>query len=168
MTGSPRLSAVSLQTLLEMAPFGCWGLPVALLTLLCCPGSGEKAFEVSMWPEQVTVKHGESLTVNCSTSCLQPQAGGLETVLSKRLLAEAAQWKQFLVYNVSKDTALLCYFSCFGEQKSKTANVSVFCESSRSHPLPGKGLCLLNGCKAILLLLIGTSLMAAHLPGLLG
>lgn len=36
--GNPWFFPASLWTLLEMAPFGCWGLPVALLTLLCCPG----------------------------------------------------------------------------------------------------------------------------------
>ncbi|XP_032947013.1 intercellular adhesion molecule 2 isoform X2 [Rhinolophus ferrumequinum] len=126
MPGNPRLFPASLWTLLEMAPYGCWGLPVALLTLLCCPGSGEKTFKVYMCPEEVVVKRGESQKINCSTSCPQPEAGGLETTLSKELLHEQAQWKLFLVSNVSHNTLMHCYFTCGGKQMSKTANVSVF------------------------------------------
>lgn len=102
------------------------------------------------------VKYGESQKINCSTSCPQPEAGGLETTLSKELLHEEAQWKQFLVSNVSQDTVMHCYFTCCGEQMTKTANVSVFCECSRAPP-PEQSLCLLNGCKAILLLPLGAS-----------
>ncbi|XP_019493337.1 PREDICTED: intercellular adhesion molecule 2 isoform X1 [Hipposideros armiger] len=126
MTGSPLLFPASLRMLLEMAPFGCWGLPAALLTLLCCLGSSETAFEVYVWPERVAVKYGESLKINCSTNCLQPGTGGLETPLSKELLDEQAQWKQFLVHNVTKDTVMCCYFTCFEKQASKVANVNVF------------------------------------------
>lgn len=36
--GSSPLFPASLRTLLEMAPLGSWGLPAALLALLCCPG----------------------------------------------------------------------------------------------------------------------------------
>lgn len=36
--GGPRLFPVSPWTPLKMSPFGCWGLPAALLALFCCPG----------------------------------------------------------------------------------------------------------------------------------
>lgn len=36
--GSPQLFTVSLWMPLKMSPFGCWGLPAALLALFCCPG----------------------------------------------------------------------------------------------------------------------------------
>lgn len=36
--GGPPLFPVSLWMPLEMSPFGCWGLPTALLALFCCPG----------------------------------------------------------------------------------------------------------------------------------
>lgn len=113
------------------------------------------------------MKYGESQKINCSTSCPQPEAGGLETTLSKELLHEEAQWKQFLVSNVSQNTVMHCYFTCCGEQMTKTANVSVFCECSRAPP-PGQSLCLLNGCKAILLLPLGASVMAPTSLGFWG
>ncbi|XP_038402803.1 intercellular adhesion molecule 2 isoform X6 [Canis lupus familiaris] len=123
--GGPRLFPVSPWTPLKMSPFGCWGLPAALLALFCCPGSGE-VFEVHTYPEQLAVKPGESQFINCSTSCSRPEAGGLETILAKTLLKSGAQWKEYLVSNISQDTIIYCYFTCFGEQRLTSLNVSVF------------------------------------------
>lgn len=81
-----------------------------------------------MYPEQLVVEPGGSQVVNCSTSCANPNTGGLETTLSKTLIQSKPQWKQFLVSNISQDTVVHCYFSCFGSQKLKSLNVSVFCE----------------------------------------
>lgn len=97
-----------------------------LLALLCCPGSGEEAFEVHMWPEKLALEPGGSLEINCSTSCAQPEAGGLETTLSKELRAQEPQWKLYSVSNASEDTVVFCYFTCAGQQQSTSANVSVF------------------------------------------
>ncbi|XP_023585121.1 intercellular adhesion molecule 2 isoform X4 [Trichechus manatus latirostris] len=110
----------------KMSSFSCWVLPAALLTLLCCPGSAEKAFEVYIWPEQVVVESSRSLEVNCSTNCAQPESGGLETSLTKTLLASQARWCQFLISDISQDTVLLCHFTCLGEQQSKNATISVY------------------------------------------
>ncbi|XP_075418190.1 intercellular adhesion molecule 2 [Tenrec ecaudatus] len=103
-----------------------WGLPMALLALLCCPGCSEDAFQVNMWPEQLVVKPNGSLEINCSTNCLQPDKGGLETPLTKTLLARQPQWQLYLISNISADTELYCYFTCAGKQLSKGANVSVY------------------------------------------
>ncbi|XP_058417352.1 intercellular adhesion molecule 2 [Diceros bicornis minor] len=108
-----------------MFPFGCWGLPVALLALLCCPGSGE-VFEVLMSSERLVVEPGMSWKINCSTNCTQPEKGGLETTLNKTLLVSQTQWKQYLVSSASQDTDVYCYFLCSGEQKLKSLNISVF------------------------------------------
>ncbi|XP_043440921.1 intercellular adhesion molecule 2 isoform X1 [Prionailurus bengalensis] len=123
--GSPQLFTVSLWMPLKMSPFGCWGLPAALLALFCCPGSGE-TFEVHMYPEQLVVEPGGSTLINCSTSCALPDTSGLETTLTKSLVASGTQWKQYLVSNVSQDTIIYCYFTCFRKQKLKSLNVSVF------------------------------------------
>uniref|UniRef100_G1L825 Intercellular adhesion molecule 2 n=1 Tax=Ailuropoda melanoleuca TaxID=9646 RepID=G1L825_AILME len=123
--GGPPLFPVSLWMPLEMSPFGCWGLPTALLALFCCPGSGE-GFEVRMYPEQLLVEPGGSKFINCSTSCAQPEAGGLETALTKSLLQSGPQWNQYVVSNISQDTVIYCYFTCSGRQKLKSLNVSVF------------------------------------------
>ncbi|XP_012602954.1 intercellular adhesion molecule 2 isoform X2 [Microcebus murinus] len=109
-----------------MAPFGCWGLPTALLALLCCPGSGEKAFEVHMWPETLVVEPEESREVNCSTSCDQPDKGGLETSLNKTLLAHGPRWKYYSISNISRDVVLYCYFSCSGKPRHKFLNITVY------------------------------------------
>ncbi|XP_038531931.1 intercellular adhesion molecule 2 isoform X1 [Canis lupus baileyi] len=89
------------------------------------PGSGE-VFEVHTYPEQLAVKPGESQFINCSTSCSRPEAGGLETILAKTLMTSGAQWKEYMVSNISQDTIIYCYFTCFGEQRLTSLNVSVF------------------------------------------
>ncbi|XP_006886470.1 PREDICTED: intercellular adhesion molecule 2 [Elephantulus edwardii] len=109
-----------------MSFFGCWCLTVSLLALLCCPGSLVKAFEVNMWPEQLLVEPRGSLEINCSTSCPQPDTGGLETTLKKTLLDQQPQWKRYLVSNISQETVLHCHFTCAGAQKSKDVGVTVF------------------------------------------
>ncbi|XP_037665681.1 intercellular adhesion molecule 2 [Choloepus didactylus] len=109
-----------------MPPFSCWGLPMALLALLCCPGSGENTFEVYVWPEQLVVEFRGSWKVNCSTSCPQPEHGGLETALTKTLLDKQPQWSQYLLSNISQDADLLCFFVCFGKQLSKKLSISVY------------------------------------------
>ncbi|XP_032312973.1 intercellular adhesion molecule 2-like isoform X3 [Camelus ferus] len=75
MTGSPRLFPESLWTPLKMSPFCCWGLCVAFLALLCCPGSGEEAFEVHVSPEQPMVKHGgsQNSSMRCFFWCSRKQ-----------------------------------------------------------------------------------------------
>ncbi|ELW67495.1 intercellular adhesion molecule 2 isoform X2 [Tupaia chinensis] len=103
----------------------CRGLPVALLALFCCPGSG-KEFEVYIWPENLVVEPSESWEVNCSTTCLQPQKGGLEGPVNKTLLDKQPQWNLFLLSNISQDTYILCYFTCSGKQEHKRLNISVY------------------------------------------
>ncbi|XP_048654111.1 intercellular adhesion molecule 2 isoform X2 [Marmota marmota marmota] len=90
------------------------------------PESGEAAFEVHIWPERLVVENGGSRTVNCSTSCANPDTGGLETTLEKTLLEDQPRWKSFWISNVSWDTVLFCYFTCAGEQQSKSLNVSMY------------------------------------------
>lgn len=110
----------------EMSPFCGWRLSAVLLALLVCLGSGGTAFEVYSWPEQLVVEHGGSYEINCSTSCPHPDLGGVETVLSKILLDEQPQWKQFRFFDASNDTEVRCHFTCSGEQQSTVARVSVF------------------------------------------
>ncbi|XP_045692734.1 intercellular adhesion molecule 2 isoform X2 [Phyllostomus hastatus] len=108
-----------------MSPSGCWGLSVALLALLFCPGSAEE-FEVRIYPEQLVVEHGGSKVINCSTTCPKPNTGGMETNLNKTLLARETQWIQYEVFGVSQNTVLQCYFTCSQKQVSAHGNISVF------------------------------------------
>ncbi|XP_057630814.1 intercellular adhesion molecule 2 [Chionomys nivalis] len=111
-----------------MSSFACRSLRITLLALLCCSGSGEKAFEVHVSSERQIVEATGALKVNCSTSCENPQVGGLETTLSKKVLEEHPQgkWKQFLVLNISQDTSLLCHFTCEEKQHSEHLNIRVY------------------------------------------
>ncbi|XP_005350467.1 intercellular adhesion molecule 2 [Microtus ochrogaster] len=111
-----------------MSSFACRSLRITLLALLCCSGSGEKAFEVHVSSEKQIVEATGSLKVNCSTSCENPQVGGLETTLSKEVLEEhpRGKWKQFLVLNISQDMSLLCHFTCEEKQHSEHLNVRVY------------------------------------------
>lgn len=112
---------------------------------------------MSIWPAQVAVGPGESWLINCSTSCAQPETGGLETLLSKNLLAKGMGWMQFEVANASSDTIIYCYFICSGEQRSQSLNVTVFREwqfqALPSHTEP-RGcwvpvcVCMLGGTKS--------------------
>ncbi|PNJ50769.1 ICAM2 isoform 11, partial [Pongo abelii] len=109
-----------------MSSFGYRTLTVALLALLCCPGSDEKVFEVHVRPKKLVVEPKGSLEVNCSTTCNQPEVGGLETSLDKILLDQRAHWKHYLVSNISHDAVLQCHFTCSGKQESMNSNVSVY------------------------------------------
>ncbi|XP_042112104.1 intercellular adhesion molecule 2-like isoform X1 [Ovis aries] len=122
-TGSPQLFPVSLQTLPEMSPFGGCGTLAAFLALLCCRGSGVKAF---VEPELLMVESGESQLFNCTASCTDPEKLVLETELNNILLESQAQWKLFQVDNISKDVELLCSFTCGGRQETKVFNITVF------------------------------------------
>lgn len=87
-----------------------------------------------MQSEVLTVESGMTWKVNCSTNCTEPEMGGLETSLTKNLMDEQAQWKQFLVSNVSQDIDLHCYFICSGEQQLKTLNIGTSCECCNAGP----------------------------------
>ncbi|KAG8505153.1 Intercellular adhesion molecule 2 [Galemys pyrenaicus] len=89
-------------------------------------GSGKDAFEVRVWPEQLALELGGDLNINCSTSCVQPETGGLETTLTKTVQASQPQWIQYLLSNVSEDSVIHCYFTCSGKQLFKSASISVF------------------------------------------
>ncbi|XP_052614827.1 intercellular adhesion molecule 2 [Peromyscus californicus insignis] len=111
-----------------MFSFACRSLSITLLALLCCSGSGKKAFEVYIQSEKHVVEATESWKVNCSTSCENPEKGGLETSMSKMMLEEHPQgkWKQFLVSNISNDTNILCHFTCEKQQYSTDLNITVY------------------------------------------
>ncbi|XP_032312972.1 intercellular adhesion molecule 2-like isoform X2 [Camelus ferus] len=89
-------------------------------------GSGEEAFEVHVSPEQPMVKHGGSQVINCSTNCTKPENGGLETSLDKIVLQDSPQWKLFMIFNVSQNSSMRCFFWCSRKQGSKSLNVGLY------------------------------------------
>ncbi|XP_063562262.1 intercellular adhesion molecule 5 isoform X2 [Gorilla gorilla gorilla] len=102
--------------------FGIW----ALLALILCPGVPEELFEVSIWPSQALVEFGQSLVVNCSTTCPDPGPSGIETFLKKTQVDKGPQWKEFLLEDVTENSILQCFFSCAGIQKDTSLGITVY------------------------------------------
>ncbi|XP_035156311.1 intercellular adhesion molecule 5 isoform X2 [Callithrix jacchus] len=102
--------------------FGVW----ALLALILCPGASEEFFEVSVWPNQALVEFGQSLVVNCSTTCPDPGPSGIETFLKKTRVGKGPQWKEFLLEDVTENSILQCFFSCAGIQKDTSLGITVY------------------------------------------
>nr|XP_031324754.1 intercellular adhesion molecule 2 [Camelus dromedarius] len=72
------------------------------------------------------VKSGGSGVINCSTNCTHPSKGGLETSLDTIVLQDYPQWKLFMIFNVSQNSSMRCYFWCSGKLGSKRLNIGVF------------------------------------------
>ncbi|KAM4824541.1 intercellular adhesion molecule 5 [Urocitellus parryii] len=107
---------------MEMLLFGIW----TLLTLIPCPGAIEELFEVSVWPNQALVEFGQSLVINCSTTCPNPGPSGIETFLKKIQVGKGLQWKEFLLEDVTENSVLQCFFSCAGIQKDTSLDIIVY------------------------------------------
>ncbi|XP_010615047.1 intercellular adhesion molecule 5 isoform X2 [Fukomys damarensis] len=107
---------------MTVLPFGVW----ALLALIPCPGATEELFEVSVWPNQALVRFGQSLVVNCSTTCPDPGPSGIDTFLKKTQVDEGRQWKLFLLEGVTENSVLRCFFSCAGIQKDASLDITVY------------------------------------------
>ncbi|XP_008844834.1 intercellular adhesion molecule 5 [Nannospalax galili] len=107
---------------MKMLLFGIW----TLLALIPCPGTTEELFEVSVWPNQALVEFGQSLTVNCSTTCPDPGPSGIETFLKKTQVDKGPQWKKFLLENVTENSVLQCFCSCAGIQKDTRLNITMY------------------------------------------
>ncbi|XP_037349954.1 intercellular adhesion molecule 5 [Talpa occidentalis] len=107
---------------MEMLLLGVW----ALLAFIPCPGATEELFEVSVWPDQALVKSGQSLMVNCSTTCPAPGPSGIETFLKKSQVGRGPQWKAFLLEDVTENAVLQCFFSCAGIQKDTSLGITVY------------------------------------------
>ncbi|XP_011229739.1 intercellular adhesion molecule 5 [Ailuropoda melanoleuca] len=107
---------------MEMLLFHVW----ALLALIPFPGATEEIFEVSVWPDQALVKLGQSLMVNCSTTCPDPGPSGIETFLKKTQVDRGTQWKEFLLEDVTENSILQCFFSCAGIQKDTSLDITVY------------------------------------------
>ncbi|XP_006833789.1 PREDICTED: intercellular adhesion molecule 5-like [Chrysochloris asiatica] len=122
---APSLSPPELLVLLirtEMFLFGTW----VLLALISSPGATDELFEVSVWPDQALVEFGQSIVVNCSTTCQDPGPSGIETLFKKTQVGKGHQWKEFLLEDITENSILLCFFSCVGVQKDKSLDISVY------------------------------------------
>uniref|UniRef100_A0A8C3WAQ8 Intercellular adhesion molecule 3 n=1 Tax=Catagonus wagneri TaxID=51154 RepID=A0A8C3WAQ8_9CETA len=88
--------------------------------------AAEELFEVSVWPDQAFVKYGQSLMVNCSTTCPDPGPSGIETLLKKTRVGKGPQWKEFLLEDVTQNSIVQCFFSCAGIQKDIILGITVY------------------------------------------
>lgn len=95
---------------------------------LIISGATEELFEVSVWPDQALVKFGDSLMVNCSTTCPDPGPSGIETFLKKTQVGKGPQWKEFLLEDVTENSVLQCFFSCAGIQKDTSLDITMYRE----------------------------------------
>lgn len=91
-------------------------------------GTTEELFEVSVWPNQALVEFGQSLTVNCSTTCPDPGPSGIETFFRKSQLDKGPQWKEFVLEDVTESSVLHCFFSCAGVQKDTALHITMYRE----------------------------------------
>ncbi|XP_041491990.1 intercellular adhesion molecule 5 isoform X2 [Microtus oregoni] len=107
---------------MKMLLLGVW----TLLALTLCPGTTEELFEVSVWPNQALVEFGQSLTVNCSTTCPDPGPSGIETFFRKSQLGKGPQWKEFVLEDVTESSVLHCFFSCAGVQKDTALRITMY------------------------------------------
>ncbi|XP_037665844.1 intercellular adhesion molecule 5 [Choloepus didactylus] len=107
---------------MEVLLFRAW----ALLALISCPGTTEELFEVTVWPDQALVEFGQSLIVNCSTTCPDPGPSGIETFLKKTQVDKGPQWKKFLLEDITENSVLQCFFSCAGIQKDKSLGITIY------------------------------------------
>nr|XP_004655695.2 intercellular adhesion molecule 5 [Jaculus jaculus] len=107
---------------MELLLFGVW----TLLVLIPCPGTTKETFEVSVWPNQALVESGQSLMVNCSTTCPDPGPSGIETFLKKTQVGKGPQWREFVLEDVTENSVLHCFFSCSGIQKDTRLDITVY------------------------------------------
>ncbi|CAM5169814.1 unnamed protein product [Eretmochelys imbricata] len=86
------------------------------------------SFEVSVSPAAPVVAYGESVWINCSTTCPDPDArGSLETSLTKTDHKSGPGWVAFLLKNITEwMSAFQCQFSCRGRVKVVFANISAY------------------------------------------
>ncbi|XP_077019682.1 intercellular adhesion molecule 5-like isoform X2 [Tamandua tetradactyla] len=94
--------------------------------LFITSGATEELFEVSVWPDQALVEFGQSLIVNCSTTCPDPGPSGIETFLKKTQVDKGPQWKEFLLEDITENSILQCFFSCSGIQKDKSLGITMY------------------------------------------
>lgn len=81
-----------------------------------------------MEPQDPVVLAGESLLVNCSTDCPQPELITLETSLFKESMGKGLGWAAFQLSNVTGDSVVLCSGFCNGLQITGSSNITVYRE----------------------------------------
>ncbi|XP_053438295.1 intercellular adhesion molecule 1 isoform X2 [Nycticebus coucang] len=100
-------------------------LPVLLALLgTLLPGPGEAQTFVS--PSKAILPRGGSLQINCSSSCDQKATMGLETPLTKRLVAHGDNWIVYELNDVGMDSKPICFSNCNNNQSSVGASLTVY------------------------------------------
>ncbi|XP_004716901.2 intercellular adhesion molecule 1 [Echinops telfairi] len=104
-----------------MAPCGA-----AFLALLCAllPGSG--GAQTFVQPLEAILPQRDSLLVNCSTTCDEPETLGLETMLNKKEVGFGTHWKAYELSNILEDSILICFTNCHGVQSEASTNLTVY------------------------------------------
>ncbi|XP_029772237.1 intercellular adhesion molecule 1 [Suricata suricatta] len=84
----------------------------ALLALIGALLPGLGGGQTSVHPPEAIIPRGGSVRVNCSSSCDRPAFVGLETVLTKKEVAQGDNWKLFELSGVQGDTKPICFSQC--------------------------------------------------------
>ncbi|XP_074059449.1 intercellular adhesion molecule 4 [Macrotis lagotis] len=104
---------------------------LALLILLLTASGGDQGVHGPFWvqvlPQEVNIPPGSSVWINCSTSCLQPEAWGLITPLTQGKKETGPGWAAFQVLDVRVwDSEAQCFFTCAGETQEATATIKTY------------------------------------------
>ncbi|XP_043388422.1 hemicentin-1 isoform X3 [Chelonia mydas] len=112
------------STMAQPVPVLLW----AWCALTALAGAVRGSFDVSVLPEAPMVAYGGAVWINCSTTCLDPDArGSLETSLTKTDEKTGPGWVAFLLKNITEwVSAPQCYFTCRGRVKVVFANISAY------------------------------------------
>lgn len=100
------------------------------------PESGDA--QISIHPKEAFLPRGESLLVNCSSSCLEDLELGLETQWQKEEVESGPNWMLFELSDIRETSSPLCFENCGTTQSSISATITVysFPEHVELKPLP--------------------------------
>ncbi|XP_047387093.1 intercellular adhesion molecule 1 isoform X2 [Sciurus carolinensis] len=121
-----------------MASAGALPALPLLLALLGAlrPGPGDA--QTAVFPTEAILPRGDSVLLNCSSSCNETATLGLETPLTKIERDIGHNWKMFELSDVQEDSRPLCFSNCGEKQTSASISITVFWFPERVEltPLP--------------------------------
>ncbi|KAL2764326.1 intercellular adhesion molecule 1 precursor, partial [Daubentonia madagascariensis] len=82
--------------------------------------------QTSVFPLEAILPQGDSVQVNCSSSCDEQATLGLETDLAKTEVARGNNWKVYELSNVRKDSTLICFSTCHDHQTIASTSLTVY------------------------------------------
>ncbi|XP_075402871.1 intercellular adhesion molecule 4 [Tenrec ecaudatus] len=91
------------------------------------PSGTSAQFWVRLSPEVVAVPPGDSVWLNCSSSCPLPEGSGLITRLRQGKTLRGPGWMAYQLLDVRAwSSAVRCFITCEGETRWATARVTAY------------------------------------------